>query len=227
MWLRRSTSIFIKVAVMAILVSGWDPVTLDENNTVPVTVPTGSPLILKCNLTRPPHRSWINWYFNSGRPFPDKKLKKIKIDSEEVDQTTFQVTPNARQKNTGWYCCILTIEIPKLINVTSSARKVVIMPISPTVSCKGMACKHWAILGVLAAAILIVLPVALFFLRNRFHQSSVDDPIYANTRPVANKQPSPRLKMQLQSLKTAPSSYSLQDSTAGGRYEDGKQRNKH
>lgn len=53
-----------------------------------------------------------------------------------------------------------------------------------------------------------------------------DDPIYANTRPVANKQPSPRPGMQLQSLKTA-SPQNLQDLTAGRRYEDGKRRIKH
>lgn len=54
-----------------------------------------------------------------------------------------------------------------------------------------------------------------------------DEPIYTNTRPVANKQPSPRPRMQLHPLKTASSSQNFQDLTAEGRYEDGKRRNKH
>lgn len=54
-----------------------------------------------------------------------------------------------------------------------------------------------------------------------------DDPIYANTRPVANKQPSPRPGTQLHPLKTASSFQNFQDLTAEGRYENGKRRNKH
>lgn len=42
---------------------------------------------------------------------------------------------------------------------------------SPPNSCQGMDCKHWAILGVLGF-ILLVLSVALFVLRNRFHRST-------------------------------------------------------
>ncbi|XP_035862868.1 uncharacterized protein LOC116063511 isoform X3 [Sander lucioperca] len=54
-----------------------------------------------------------------------------------------------------------------------------------------------------------------------------EDPIYANTRPVANKQPSPRPAMPVGNLKTASSSQNLRNPSPGRRYDDGKQRYKH
>lgn len=67
----------------------------------------------------------------------------------------------------------------------------------------------------------------VLFLKLMYLVNTEDDPIYANTRPMANKQPSPRPRMQLHPLKTASSSQNFQDLTAEGRYEDGKRRNKH
>lgn len=55
--------------------------------------------------------------------------------------------------------------------------------------------------------------------------NAAEDPIYANTRPVANKQPSPRPGMKVQPLKTASSSQNLRlHPSPGARYEDGKRR---
>lgn len=53
---------------------------------------------------------------------------------------------------------------------------------SPLDSCQGMDCKHWAILGVLGF-ILLVLPVALFVLRNRFHRSTGNNPAVVPSLP--------------------------------------------
>lgn len=124
-------SFLFVVAVVAILASGQDFVTLDENNAGPVTVPLGSPLTLKCNLTTPEQNTrWMNWYFNSSGPSRNSSLnialKKVENDIEDLDKTMFQVTSNAREENSGWYSCRATIEIPKLATVTSSERHVLI-----------------------------------------------------------------------------------------------------
>lgn len=114
------------VAVMAILANCQDPVFLDENSTIPVTVPLGSPLILKCNLTRPTQiRNWVSWYFNSDEPSPTNPLKKVTNDTD-LDKTMFRVTSNAKEKDSGWYFCNVTIDIPTLRTISSSGRKVVI-----------------------------------------------------------------------------------------------------
>lgn len=125
-----SSRLFV-VAVVAILASGQDLVTLDENNAGPVTVPLGSPLTLKCNLTTPKQNiKWMNWYFNSSGPSRNSTLlnktpQKVENDTEDLD-FMFQVTSNAREENSGWYFCCATIEIPKLRIVKSSERHVLI-----------------------------------------------------------------------------------------------------
>lgn len=124
-------SICLLVAVVAILASAQDPVTLDENNKGPVTVPLGSPLTLKCNLTAPKQDiRWINWYFDSSGPSRNstrlnKIPQKVENGTEDLD-FMFQVTSNAREENSGWYFCHAIIEIPRLATVKSSERHVLI-----------------------------------------------------------------------------------------------------
>lgn len=50
-------------------------------------------------------------------------------------------------------------------------------------------------------------------------------PIYGNTRPVANRHPSPRPNTPGSHLKAAPSSHNLRTPSPGRRYEGSKLRN--
>lgn len=234
MWLKRLTSMFITVAVAAMLVSGQDPVTLGKNNPGPVRIPLGSPLSLKCNLSTPEtDRFWVSWHHNPSRPSFNGAQKidewkvegKLKHDKEDMDETLMlNVTPNDTKD--GWYFCSVRRDIPRLLVETSNGTEVVILPMPPTDGCPLMDCQHWAIVGV-SAFIPIIFLAGFFLLRKRCRRSRVEDPVYANTRPVAKKQPSPRPGMQVQSLKTASSSQNLrQHPSPGARYEDGKRRYK-
>lgn len=112
---------------MAVLASGQDPVTLDQNNVAPVTVPLGSPLTLKCNLTRPnQNRRRMSWHFKRTEPSNKTRLSNVVINTEDLDITMFQVASSAAEGNSGWYSCEVTIEIPRFIHVESAARHVVI-----------------------------------------------------------------------------------------------------
>lgn len=119
------------VAVVALLASGQEPVTLDENNTGSVMVPLGSPLRLKCNLTTPKQNiRWMNWFiYRSGPSGNSSQLnatpKKVENDTEDLD-IMFQVTSNASEENSGWYFCSVTIDIPRLKTWPSSERHVVV-----------------------------------------------------------------------------------------------------
>ncbi|AWP11343.1 Hypothetical protein SMAX5B_017588 [Scophthalmus maximus] len=53
-----------------------------------------------------------------------------------------------------------------------------------------------------------------------------EDPIYSNTRPVANKQPSPRPGLPGNQLKIVPPSQDLWTPSHSRRHDDGKQRHK-
>lgn len=57
--------------------------------------------------------------------------------------------------------------------------------------------------------------------------NAAEDPVYANTRPVANKHPSPRPRVQQpKDPKTLPSSQKLWTPSPGRRYDEGKRRYK-
>ncbi|KAG7233963.1 hypothetical protein INR49_028677 [Caranx melampygus] len=83
----------------------------------------------------------------------------------------------------------------------------------------------WVVLAV-SAFILIILLITYASLRSRCINSTADDPVYANTRPVANKQPSPRPGAQVDTLKKVSSSQNLKTPNSGRRYEEGKRRQK-
>lgn len=100
---------------------------MDGNSTRPVTVPLDSPLILKCNLTRPDeNRRWVSWYYKKDGPSPIKILKNVTNVMEDLDKTMFRVTSKAKEEDSGWYFCNVTIDIPKLKTISSFGRKVVI-----------------------------------------------------------------------------------------------------
>ncbi|XP_030288360.1 uncharacterized protein LOC115590979 isoform X2 [Sparus aurata] len=237
MWLKWSTPVFLAVAVAAMVISGQEPVTLDS---VPreVTRPFGSPLILKCNLNTTGYL-WVDWYFNpsecsvegsrtlyskvynrsanTSTVVPDKR----KVDDKDDELIWYKNNSGATYNDSGWYFCRVTIVIPKLIVNVSVGTKLVITTAPPR---ENFQLWHWIVLGV-SAFILVVLPVMCILLRRRCRRSRAEDPVYANTRPVLNKQPSPRPKIPGDTLKTASSSQNLRNPSPK-RYDDGRQRNR-
>ncbi|XP_036969458.1 uncharacterized protein LOC119028070 isoform X2 [Acanthopagrus latus] len=251
MWLKRSAPVFLAVAVAAVVISGQEPVILDSVRTE-VTHPLGSPLIFKCNLdTTRNQRVWVDWYFNpSGDLFNESTLldpknrstktstampDKRKVDDKDDEQILYNHTLGAKYNDSGWYFCKVRKDIPILKDYVSNGTKVVITKSEehsthPSLTVKATESPianfqlwYWIVLGV-SAFVLIVLPVMCILLRRRWRRSR-EDPIYANTRPVLSKQPSPRPRIPADTLKTASSSQNLRDPSPK-RYDDSTRRHR-
>ncbi|XP_031174369.1 uncharacterized protein LOC116063511 isoform X2 [Sander lucioperca] len=236
MWLKRLTLLLLT----ALVISGQVSVILDETlKEKGETVAIGSSVIFKCRLKIDTNgRFWVKWYFNpSGSSFNETHLfcnesakpstvvsNQTKQDRRDEEQCC--IKSNVTDKDSGWYFCEVTIEIPTLMCKNSSGTKLIIYTVSPRDNFSLIDHWMWILLGV-SAFILIVLLVLCVLLRRRLRRSRGEDPIYANTRPVANKQPSPRPAMPVGNLKTASSSQNLRNPSPGRRYDDGKQRYKH
>ncbi|KAK1897656.1 putative plasma membrane protein [Dissostichus eleginoides] len=95
--------------------------------------------------------------------------------------------------------------------------------VSPTESLPLLDLWMWISLGV-STFILIVLLVVCLLLRRRHRRSRAEDPIYANTRPVANKHPSPRPGVPVDTLKKASSSQNLRNPSPARRCQEDKRR---
>ncbi|XP_028444258.1 uncharacterized protein LOC114562157 isoform X2 [Perca flavescens] len=232
MWLKLSTLLFLT----ALVISGQAFVILDE---MPkrMEVAFGSSVNFQCGLKAvDDSRFWVKWYFNpSGASFNESHQfcnKSVKPSNqtnqdlrEEEPDTQCWIKSNVTHQDSGWYFCKVTIEIPSLTHKCSNGTEVIISTVSHTYN---VHLNHWIwiLLGV-STFILIVLLVLCVLLRRRLRRSRGEDPIYANTRPVANKQPSPRPAMAVDNLKTASSSQNLRNPSPGRRYDDGKHRYKH
>ncbi|XP_045904721.1 uncharacterized protein LOC123970623 isoform X2 [Micropterus dolomieu] len=254
MWLKRSTLVLL-TAVAAMGISGQRPVVLNETQ-YKVEVPFGSSVTFHCRLKifDTWERYRVNWYFNpSGCSFTDSHQLFLKMGSKSANTSTMvskgpkdaetllnynlsAVTYN----NSGWYFCSVTVEIPVLTVLNTSGTHVTIAksigdttyPSLPTVTGKQVPPTDdnsswwmWIALGV-SAFILIVLLVICVLLRRR-HSRSREDPIYANTRRVVSKQPSPRPGMPEGNLKMVSSSQDLRNPSPSRRHDEGKLRYKH
>ncbi|KAK2835758.1 hypothetical protein Q5P01_016242 [Channa striata] len=136
----------------------------------------------------------------------------------KLDKTTGEVTV-ASEKNSGLYSCTVIAEIPLYNFSNSSEKRIIILP-PPEVSWI-ISWWMWILLGG-STIILTALLVICILLRRRWRRRRAPDPIYINTRPMVNKQPSPRPAGD--KLKTAASAQNLRTPSPGGRYEDSKRR---
>lgn len=244
MWPKPSTLVFLTAAVAALVVSGQAPVILDQTENRRVEVLVGSSVTFHCGLMTEMHERFrVVWHFNpSGSSFSDsQKLPKEIVNisaktSSKMSNTTkpknteetslIYTLSNATDQNSGWYFCKVIIEIPLLTNIISSGTEVVITNTTPTDNFQLMDWWMWILLAA-SAFILIVLLIICVCLRRRRYRSRADDPIYANTRPVANKQPSPRPRILVaDNLKPVSSSQNLRIPSPGRKYNDGKRRYK-
>ncbi|XP_018525700.1 uncharacterized protein LOC108879050 isoform X2 [Lates calcarifer] len=240
MWLTQSSLVLLAVAVGAVVVSGQEYVILVGEKSKE-EVAFGSSLVLRCFLNTTISESfWVRWHFNasgssfsdysniSQKSFDNKTTKEILRD-EHGNILAEHVIPNVTLENSGWYICKVTARIPLYHEYISNGTQVVIKKSVDNTTYRNKQAippqDHqtvdqwmWILLGV-SVFTLIVLLLTYFWLRRRC-RGSRDDPIYANTRPVAGKQPSPRPGMPVDKLKTVPSSQNFK------RYEEGKRRHK-
>ncbi|XP_010772625.1 uncharacterized protein isoform X1 [Notothenia coriiceps] len=212
----------------------------------PVTSPCHGTL-KRCRLEwflNPSGPSWdgahklSNDISNNSEKSSTKVSNKTKQDVEKQIYTLINATKN----DTGWYFCKLTIEIPVLNIIKSNGTELVIteskelttypsLPkltgkqatVSPIESLPLLDLWMWISLGV-STFILIVLLVVCLLLRRRHRRSRAEDPIYANTRPVANKQPSPRPGVPVDTLKKASSSQNLRNPSQARKCHEDKRR---
>ncbi|XP_034002033.1 uncharacterized protein LOC117495079 isoform X3 [Trematomus bernacchii] len=232
MWLKRTTLVLLTVA--ALVVSGKDVNIQTQRR---VEVPAGSsvtflcPVTSLCPLMKELDRYRVNWYFNSAGPssgdvrISNNSAKSSTVVSNKTKQNNeknIYTLINATKNDTGWYFCTLIVEIPVLKHCQSNGTELVITVI-PTKSLPLLDLWMWISLGV-STFILMVLLVVCLLLRRRHRRSRAEDPIYANTRPVANKHPSPRPGVPVDTLKKASSSQNLRNPSPARRCHEDKRR---
>ncbi|TNN66774.1 hypothetical protein EYF80_023016 [Liparis tanakae] len=203
-------------------VSGQVHVVLDDIRRTE-EVPLGSSVTFNCRLRVPAFdRLRVFWYFNSTS-FSDSNTLQEKIKEKSPGLTSGDQDPdapwrmhtliNVTERESGWYFCKITIEIPLLSTTNSSGTKVVIMT-APTDTFSPIDRWVWVTLGVSTASLMILLVACVLLRRRRRRRSREEDPVYANTRRVANKQPSPRPRAD--QLEAGPSSQNLRNPSPGG-----------
>ncbi|XP_034085753.1 uncharacterized protein LOC117555129 isoform X3 [Gymnodraco acuticeps] len=239
MWLKRTTLVLLTVA--ALVVSGKDVIIQTQRR---AEVPAGSSVTFLCPVDSLCHvrigkldRYRVNWLFNPSGPSWDG-VRKLSNDISNNSANSSTVVSNKTKQNieknkytlinattndTGWYFCILIVEIPVLELCKSNGTELVITTMSPTESLPLLDLWMWISLGV-STFILIVLLVVCLVLRRRHRRSRAEDPIYANTRPMANKQPSPRPGGLVDTLKKASSSQNLRNPSPARKCHEDKRR---
>ncbi|KAG7513887.1 hypothetical protein JOB18_019409 [Solea senegalensis] len=212
MSLKQSTLVLLTVAVL--VVSGQEHVDLDHREKT-VDVAIGSSLTLHCKLkTEKYERFRVHWEFlPSSGPNSSQIIHKDLVDrsAKTSNRTTAQqyhwetyIIANVTDKNSGSYHCKVIEEIPGFENVQSKKTQVVIA--TPNLVPEFPKWWMWMVLCLSILALFILLLICAV-LRRRCRRRQ--DPIYANTRPVA-KQPSPRPGAPASNnLKAVPSSVNL------------------
>ncbi|XP_058494910.1 uncharacterized protein LOC131465940 isoform X2 [Solea solea] len=222
MSLKQSTLVLLTVAVL--VVSGQEHVDLDhEEKTRDVAI--GSSLTLHCKLeTKNYERFRVHWEFHPSSG-PNSSAILIREDtantSNRITAQTY-IIENVTDKNSGSYHCKVIEEIPGFENVQSKKTQVVIESLMettayPSVLTRKQATpnlvpwfpKWWMWMGLCLSILTLFLLLLISAALRRRCRRRQEDPIYANTRPVA-KQPSPRPGASASNnLKAVPSSVNL------------------
>ncbi|XP_060890905.1 uncharacterized protein LOC132972040 isoform X3 [Labrus mixtus] len=239
MWLKEVTLLFLTAAMM--LVTGQEPVILDQTQRS-VSLSSGSSRTLICGLNTTEHdRYRVHFYFySSGSSFSDINRKNLsqklfirpsstsKVEQGLENKGLFTEDAvlkytllNVTEANSGWYFCTVRGEIPYDESKSSNGTQILIATERPPDW--RVDWWLWILLGV-SAVVLIVLLLVCILLRRRCRRHREADPIYANTRPVANKQPSPRPGMPEETLKKTSSSQNLRNPNHTRRHDGGKRR---
>ncbi|XP_022615077.1 uncharacterized protein LOC111232023 isoform X3 [Seriola dumerili] len=223
-WLKQLALVLFTVAAAALGGSDQQCVIV---GTTQVKVDLGSSLNLCCFLLKETYQRFrVSWYFNRNEPSLNNSQNISEMIAGENISTqgdTHLMLHNVMHNNSGWYFCKVTSEIPYHTITCSNGTRVVIVTHQELLPFVWWV---WIVLGV-SAFILIVLLVIHTLLKKRCITSRGEDPVYINMhRSAANKQPSPRPGAQVNDLKTVPSSLNLCPPSPGGRYDEGKRRQK-
>ncbi|XP_037830222.1 uncharacterized protein LOC108230606 isoform X2 [Kryptolebias marmoratus] len=228
-WWKRTILLFLTVTGAAMAMPKEHHVYLDGTQKTKTSVVSGSSLILHCCLnTSGTDRCQVSWIFRTSGPNRTqikseqicKFTEKLKSNSSDTCFTNTCNISNINKTNSGYYSCNITKEIPILMNIISKETEVVVIA-EREEDWMWM----WILVGV-SALILLVLLIICAVQRSRCRRSTEMDPIYVNTRPKVNKQPSPKPGLLGNNVKTVPS---FRDATpsAARRYEEGKRRYQH
>ncbi|XP_029905889.1 uncharacterized protein LOC115358177 [Myripristis murdjan] len=231
-WVKLSTVVLLAVT-MATVAKSAPQVILDEPEERK-DVPLGSSLTLSCSF-KPYKRVRLMWCFNRTRTITqcsqnrplytelynksEKQNSKDKVP--DLEKIWFNYTlSNVTFNDSGWYFCCFSVEIPTLQQGCSNGTQVNIIPTLPTDQ-TSLDWWLWVVVGASSLLLVILIVSVCFSLRRRrrCRNRGIECPIYANTRPVLSKQPSPRPGMQLDSLKTVPPPKTLRTPSPARKYE--------
>ncbi|XP_029005274.1 uncharacterized protein LOC114854764 isoform X2 [Betta splendens] len=217
MWRKQPTLMLFAAA----LASAQYSVILDQTPRQEY-VPLGSSLILRCRLMIPQYQKLRVTFYHYSKNISDKVYNhssNISITEKIAFEKTYTLS-NVTYEDAGWYCCKVTTEIPSYKVVDSSRTQVNITTELPKGEAASVPWWMWIIVGASAFALLLLLVICIL-LRRRCHKRRDPDPIYINTRPMVNKQPSPRPD----NLKAAVSQQ-LRTPSPGRRYEQSNRKHR-
>ncbi|XP_028259238.1 uncharacterized protein LOC114434317 [Parambassis ranga] len=243
MWLNPFTLLLTVAAVLVVMSSEHVFLNMTE-----VEVPYGSPLDLHCSLnTEKQERYKIAWYFSDSPKLIihdshllcDRTIDKTawnNTEKQEQDLKTCNLRVNQTKK--GWYFCSIDGDIPVLVTNHTNGTEVVISKslVESTTYLSLVTSKQvpptdalpWMWIAVAGSSfIMIVLLVVCIVQRRRCHRSREEEPVYVNAHPPASKQPSPRLPLPVNNLKTASSTQNLRTPSSARRYEESQRRPRH
>ncbi|KAL6107443.1 uncharacterized protein ACO6RY_18217 [Pungitius sinensis] len=236
MWLEQLTLVLLSVSLV---ISDPIPVVLDEEPRI-VKVPLGSSVAFQCRLkTKSYNRLRVLWRFSSApcsndatvkafvndtifekKTFIDE-LNRTQPDSRDEDREgtwrTF-VPAKAEEQQGGCYYCEIRTEIPELHTTESRGTELVIITETGI-----PAWWMWISLGVASVLMVVLLLICVSLSRRRCRRRG-EEPVYANTRPVTSKQPSPRPGSD--HLKEPSCPQNIQKPSPSRKYNEGKRRYK-
>ncbi|XP_029988193.1 uncharacterized protein LOC115418035 isoform X2 [Sphaeramia orbicularis] len=230
--LRPTTMMLLTVAVMVLPAPG-ELILYVVPREIHLTV--GSCVTLSC-CAEESHRCWVEW-FRSSEPSLKNAASLTKYwrghnSSGKSTETQQQQCPqrekneqkctmnlgeytilNAKQNQTGWYFCQVTVDIPVLNKSDSEGANIIF---EPPDSFMPFSWWIWIILGV--SCLIVVVLLITCILKKKCTTTDIEDPIYANTHPP-KCQPSPRGRMLEENMKAA-SSYQNSHTPNFGRRND-------
>ncbi|XP_061895302.1 uncharacterized protein LOC133644646 isoform X2 [Entelurus aequoreus] len=184
------------VLLSAVCVATAMPCTAVLNETqTRVVVPAGSDLILCYRLeSGPPKRVRLAWHFNSTESsfHGSEKIYESYVSnmSNNKDNDTFQrqLIRNITYKNSGWYFCSITTDIPTLESDYCKATQVFVLGASRDTWWL------WVLVGVLGLVVLVLVVLCVLLTWQRKHRER-SSPIYMNTHPRPRQPTTAQLKV--------------------------------
>ncbi|XP_061744046.1 uncharacterized protein LOC133543476 isoform X3 [Nerophis ophidion] len=195
----------LALVLLSVCVATAMPCTAVLNETqTRVVAPAGSDLVLCYRLeSRPSKRVQLAWHFNPNGPSFDDSEKIYEsvvsnMSNKNNDNDTFQrqLIRNITHKNSGWYFCSISADIPKLEREDCEGTQVFVQGVSVpfTVGASRDTWWLWVSVGVLGLVILVLVVPCVLLTRQRKHRER-RFPIYMNTHPRPRQPTTAQLKV--------------------------------